>query len=410
MKKFMTKALSVMLVLVMLMLPVSVFAEEGVTYEIKGTLELGTKTYEGSSLEYTVYTLEPSEIGTYTVSASNSVLGIVSYTMWVTTEPSAETVKDTTVVWECTAVGQSIMIAALSKAGGVNISVAKGDVEIDKHITVYYKNRVQPQEFIFEGNASSLEYVDIEDGNKDIAVLGADGFYHLNDANGPRLFMCLNDTMMSFYSMREPGQLSAIVYKADGKTPDYKVDYNGAFDEYWACVDEDTELYPVTEDLILIAKNVSDARGWFKSGGWLEGIDIDDGWMFACQYIKGESFENNNGSGKTSDDVEGIISEGGDGGIKPGEGETSGVGSDGNFTGGVEGTINNNTRLPGGSSNSNNNSGNNSNSNNNSANNTGTAHQTGDVSVAIICVLAAAAVIAVVAFVLIRKKKNTVEF
>lgn len=397
MKKFMTKALSVMLVLVMFMLPVSVFAEEGVTYEIKGALELGTKTYEASSLEYTVYTLEPSEIGKYTVSSANSLVAIVSYNgMWVTVEPTSSTVTETSVEWDCKAVGQSIFVAALSKSGGVNITVAKDGIVIDHYQTVYYENKTKPTAFTFDGNKDDLIPVDVEDGVKSTAVLGADGFYHLDNANGPKLYACLNDPMMPLYNLREPGQIMAIVLKPDN-TADYKVDYNGAFDEYWACVDAATGFYPLTDDLIIMFKNVGDNHKWYGEGGWLD-IDAEDGWMYSCYYYEGETFENNEikgeGGNTSSDNMDGIISEGGDGGIKPGEGVTSGIGADGNFTGGTAGTTNNNTKVPTGSNNA----------------GTGTAHQTGDVSVAIVCVLAAAVAVAVVAFVIIRKKKNTVEF
>lgn len=399
MKRSMMKALAAALVLVMLVLPVSVFAEEGVTYELLGTLELGEKTYESSALAYTVVTLEPTEIGKYTISTSNSTLGIVSYNgYWVTDEPTESNVTQTSVDWNCTAVGQKTLIAVLSKPEGLNITVAKDGIVIDHYPTVYYENKTKPQRFTFDGKKSDLVYVNVEDGVKSTAVLGADGFYHLDGANGPKLYACLNETMMSLFDVRDPGQLVAYVYGEDGKV-EYKVDYNGAFDEYWACVDTATGFYPLTNDLIVLFKNVGDFQEWYGEGGWL-GVDAEDGWMYACYYKEGEVFENNeivsDDEKEDSDTIGGIISDGGDGGVKPGEGVTSGIGSDGNYVGGISsGAANSSGATPG------------------AAGSTGgatTSHQTGDTSVVIICVLAAALVGVVVAVILIKKKKNTVEF
>lgn len=399
MKKLMIKAFSMMLVLIMLVLPVSVFAEEGVTYKKMGALELGTKIYEASSLEYTVYSFEPTEVGKYTISTTNSLVAIASYTdMWVTIEPTAETVTEASVVWDCTAVGQGILIGALSKADGVAITVSKDDINIITYPTVHYENTKTPEAFKFEGNKDNLIPVDVEDGVKAKAELGLDGYYHLDNANGPILYACLNDPMQPLQALREPGQIFVIIYKENGVDVDYKVDYNSAFDEYWSCIDANTGLYPLTYDLMMMFQNVGDQHNWYGEGGWI-GIDKEDGWMYACYYYEGQSFENNElpdeekeKPGSTSENTPD------DGGTDPSRGPTSSIGADGNYTGGPTGTTNNNTRLPGTTNGASTGTG------------TGTSHQTGDVSVAIICVLATAAVVAVIAFVVIRKKKNTVEF
>ncbi len=388
MKNFMTKMLTLVIALVLVVSPMAVFAEEGVTYEMGAALEVGTKTYDVCDLEYTVYTFDPTETGKYTITTTNSVLGIVSYNgMWATVEPAAATVTESSIVWECNSVGQSIWVAALSKDGGINISVEKEHIEIITYETYHYENKVKPTAFTFDGDATKLEYVDIEDGNKDIAALGKDGYYHLGDANGPRLFVILNDTMMSFYNMREPGQLSAIVRNEDNSVK-YKVDYNSSFDEYWACVANVTidgtsaAIYPLTDDLIVMIKNVAGHHGWFKEDGWLANVDPEDGWMFPCVYIEGEKFEGNDlAEGPITDDnfKDEIIDEGGKGGVDANSPTSSPV------TG-----TNNNTNTPGAGNN--------------------TAHQTGDnaVVLAVVALTAVAVLAAVVLFV--RKKKNTMSF
>ncbi len=285
MKKTGAKLIAAVLSLVMLMLPLSVFAEEGVTYEIMGELEVGTKTYESSVLDYTVIYFEPAERGKYTISTTNSLVAIVSYNgLWITTEPTAQTVTETSIIFECNALGQSVFVAALSKAEGIDITVSYEKNEIYNYPIYHYETKHHPEAFVLAGNADELEYVNVEDGVEDLAVLGADGFYHLNSEKGPILYASLDDPMVSFYNMREPGQLSSVVYKEDG-TVDYKVDYNAAFDEYWACSDVNTALYPLTADLIIMFCDIGYFHGWYGEDGWLGSAD-EDAWMFACRYFE----------------------------------------------------------------------------------------------------------------------------
>ena len=76
------------------------------------------------------------------------------------------------------------------------------------------------------------------------------------------------------------GQLKSLVY--DGDTVVKIIDYNNAFAQYVAKADENQMLYPLTEDLITIYKNVGEYHGWYKEDGWI--YNSDDAWMYACYY------------------------------------------------------------------------------------------------------------------------------
>jgi len=56
------------------------------------------------------------------------------------------------------------------------------------------------------------------------------------------------------------------------------------------CADSKTGLYPLTEDLMEIYKEVGTYKGWYTEEGWL-GFTKDDAWMFACYYFIGEVYE-----------------------------------------------------------------------------------------------------------------------
>lgn len=254
-------------------------------YEISETpLVVGTNDYTVSSdYVYTVYIFTPDAEGKYTFSSENSVLGIVSYQdMWVQFEPSADNVNANSFEWECTGVGQAIMVGVLADADAATITVEYEEVIKEEIQWTIYENVVTPEDFTFEGDADALLYVDTFDEIVDTAVLGEDGFYHLNSVDGPILYANLNDTLMSLASAYGYGQLKDIIYDEEGNVI-AKVDYNTAFEAYMNCADADTYLYPLTVDLVEMFTKVGEEQGWYGEEGWVGG-DLEDAWMFACYY------------------------------------------------------------------------------------------------------------------------------
>ncbi len=250
---------------------------------------------------YTVYYFEPTEVGKYTFTAANGYVALVSYNgMWVTIEPSAETVTESTFEWECKDVGQSILVAAISDEPGIFLTIEKEEIVIVEIPWTIYENKFTPVPFSFEGDEDALLYVDTFDGVCDVAVLGVDGYYHLGNANGPLLYACLSDPLMSLAGAMEYGQLKDVIY--DGDTVVQKINYNEAFGEYLACTDE-TAYYPLTEDLMIIFQSVGKYQDWYGEDGWVGG-NLDDAWMFACYYFEQEEpafvFGDVDGDGKAA--------------------------------------------------------------------------------------------------------------
>jgi len=245
----------------------------------------GTNEYELSAdNKYTVFYFEPAEIGKYIFTAANGYVALVSYNgMWVTIEPSAETVTGPTFEWECQDVGQSILVAAISDDASVTISVEKEELIIVEIPVIKYENKVTPQSFVLEGSFDDMLYVDTFDDVLDVAVLGNDGFYHLGSENGPILYVCLSDPWMNLTEAMNNGQLKDVIY--DGDEVIGKIDYNEAFAQYVECADADSSLYPLTEDLIVIFKGAGSFHNWYGEDGWVGG-DLEDAWMFACYYFE----------------------------------------------------------------------------------------------------------------------------
>ena len=261
-------------------------------------LEVGENMYVvDGSYQYTVYAFEPSEEGKYTFSSDDSVMGIVSNNgMWITTDPSAETVNANEFTWECNSVGQSIWVAVMANTNVANITITKEELApvVEPEYTVY-ENKATPEAFEYDGDVAELELVNTEDDVIDNAVLGEDGYYHLNTADGPILYVDLNDKLISMVGLVGATGLNSYVVE-DGVIVE-KIDYTTAMMDYIACADvieipnEDVEgettsmyLYPLTEDLMVMYKEGGAAKGWYDADLGLIG-DVEDGWMFACYYV-----------------------------------------------------------------------------------------------------------------------------
>ncbi len=275
------------IVLTLLILCTPVVALAAGTYNEYPEVYLSTETtqYElNSEYDYTVFGFEPSEEAEYTI-ATDSLIGIVSYNgMWITIEPDESTVTESSIVWECTGVGQSIWVAVKGGADTAEITITSKQLINDEMPWTVYENKYDVVKFTYDGNFDDLTYVETFDDVANTAVEGDDGFYHLDSANGPILYVNFTESLMSL--LDKDGfaiPLKAALYENDELVE--KIEFNTAFEAYRANAHTkgDFMLYPLTEDIIKIYTVMGDANSWYGEGGWVGG-DVEDAWMFACYY------------------------------------------------------------------------------------------------------------------------------
>lgn len=126
----------------------------------------------------------------------------------------------------------------------------------------------------------------------------ADGYYHLNSADGPVLYMNLGEDAPYISMYRMLGytgfggtSLNRSFYDENGEFVK-KEDYTECMCSYVECIDEATGLYPLTEDLIYMVQNGGEYKGWWDEENPsymfadLEGFNPAIGWMFACCYFE----------------------------------------------------------------------------------------------------------------------------
>ena len=135
-----------------------------------------------------------------------------------------------------------------------------------------------------------------------------DGFYHLNTADGPLVLVRLgeksggNKYLDSFETIINHSGVVKYFYDADGnfqKKESYTeclmkyigyVDQSN-FEEHAGCMDPDTGVYPLTEDLKYIIQQRGEYVGWWDSESSLylfndlPGVNEENAWLFMCCYI-----------------------------------------------------------------------------------------------------------------------------
>lgn len=281
---------------------------EDVNYAISGdVLVVGENVcVVDGGYQYTLYAFEPTETGKYTITSNDSLLGNLGGTWHYYQDPTADNVNSSTLVWECTSVGQSAIIAVMANTNIANITITREDLDTSDEVQwTVYDNTTTPAPFEYEGDASELVPVDIENDIIDSAVLGEDGYYHLNSPDGPILYANLNDGIQSLAAIIGYGKLSAVYYDDESGAVVAKVDYTEAVTEYINCayVDDSGALYyPLTADLIEMFQEVGATNEWYDGYTWVH--DSADAWMFACYYVEtvpGGSNEGNEGGDNAGD-------------------------------------------------------------------------------------------------------------
>lgn len=137
-----------------------------------------------------------------------------------------------------------------------------------------------------------------------------DGFYHLNSADGPLVLVRLgvksggSKYLDCFETIIGKSGVTKYFYDENGefvKKESYTeclskyIGYQdqSTMEKHAGCMDPDTGLYPLTEDLKYIIQQRGDYVGWWDLGAGmylfaeLPGLNAENAWLFMCCYIDG---------------------------------------------------------------------------------------------------------------------------
>ena len=138
----------------------------------------------------------------------------------------------------------------------------------------------------------------------------ADGFYHLNSADGPVVLVRMKDHANLIYGgslgdILANTNVGAYFYNEDGSFLRKEL-YNDCLLQYLGTLnkgmgnysysggmlDDNYGVYPLTKDLEYIIKNYGQRAGWWTVGGAnylfgaLPNVNIDSAWLFMCCYAQ----------------------------------------------------------------------------------------------------------------------------
>ena len=278
----------------------------------------------------TVVTFTPAETGIYKITAADgaTVANCGGGSWFINT--SAEFAES--VEWTCeevageyesdgetyTAEGQSLMVGIKSDAANVTLTVEKtrdyvveeiplityenkaldvevpvqGEDEEDDAFADRYNAFVEEHGFVLPEGATLGSYVNVSDTVNHTAVLGTDGYYHLDSVDGEVLLLDMDyqDIVLTDKLNSEIPTMYAYVTLDDGT--EVKYDIAEAIQEYEAVCDENM-YYPLTADLIFFYQTYATNLGiWIFNGLETTEESNPDAWLYCCRTVTLPADEN----------------------------------------------------------------------------------------------------------------------
>lgn len=150
--------------------------------------------------------------------------------------------------------------------------------------TVTYENKAELKDFTVPEGATIGDYVNVYDEQTHTAVPGADGYFHLDSADGPILLVDL-DYLYHLADALNEGRGTMFVSGTDENGNPVRFDIGAACKAY-DYVSDENGYYPLTIDLMFFYKEYGAAQGVYS---WAlnedpqnPGYNPDSAWMFAC--------------------------------------------------------------------------------------------------------------------------------
>jgi len=165
--------------------------------------------------------------------------------------------------------------------------------------TVYIKNmRVTDESEIDSATYLPRKAATTEDGFEfsyvDLVYSEKDGYYHLESADGPVLYVRIGSKSSyqeAFTTIVGTSNLGKYIYDENGEFV-RKERYNEIFFAYAAAADSKYSVYPLDEDLYYILKGLGEI-GWYDKTSYNYIFKEEEiivmpynGWLFACVYFK----------------------------------------------------------------------------------------------------------------------------
>lgn len=278
----------------------------GMTYDelyVGNAYHIGTGETPVELLYYdiTYFLFTPTQAGKYQFSATAPLTYYGSNTFFISDQTGtlADFANNTfTLSIKEGNIGASYLIGVTGSktvpTGTVTITrIGDPDLDVTDYPWIEYVGTHTPAKG-FAVEAGTKTYVDVAGSTAAAAIVkGSDGLYHLGTADGPIIYLDLgpNAKYLSLSEMIATTGMKKYFYNADGSFQK-KEDYTQCIQNYVNCMDENTGVYPLTDDLIYILKEYGEYVGWWRNDSQssylfseVSGLNTEIAWMFACCYF-----------------------------------------------------------------------------------------------------------------------------
>lgn len=267
------------------------------------TITLGA---EGRS--YYIFT--PQEEGKYEVSliGSDAAIGNYGGSVHYVWETSASEVVDNkfSVNVKKSQLGGAVIIIGVEAGTGEAVlsvqNIGAPDWSVEDEPWIHYQATCPINPYTLPAGAQVNKF-DIKATTETYRLVlnEADGYYHLNTADGPLVLVQLGNTsaeteyLPPFETILEKQGIRRYFFDAEGNF-EKKEEYSDCLLKYIENVDEASGLYPLNSDLKYIIEQQGIQAGWFdpNSSGYLfvdqdynkiVGINDEISWLFMCRYL-----------------------------------------------------------------------------------------------------------------------------
>lgn len=271
---------------------------EGATYV---SLTPGARTY---------FLYTPTVAGTYEFSVvdCDAAIGYYGAPHFVQSESAAEVVDNKfTLSVKSSMIGSDggtatfvIGIDAVSEENcvlGIQ-RIGEPEYDISDEPWVIYQKTMELTAYTHSGTTSEFDITASTDTYN--LVLGGDGYYHLDSEDGPLVLVRLGEDskyLDCYKTILDHTGVVAYFFDENGEFIK-KESYSECLLEYFTYMDEDSGLYPLTEDLKYIIQNSGNHAGWWdessgiylfkdENGVPVPGVNPEISWLFMCCYQNG---------------------------------------------------------------------------------------------------------------------------
>lgn len=271
-------------------------------------LRAGCTEIQLNSEKMSYFLFTPTEAGTYEFSliGSDAAIGYYGAPHFVQAQSAAEVVNNkftmsikkdmigtsntgTTVLVLGVAAGEGKATFAIQRIGDPQWTVE------DEPWTTY--EMVGPMTpYTHDTNAKLTEFDLTADSYT--LVLGEDGYYHKDTADGPLVLVRLGTKsggstyLDDFQTILEHSGVTKYFFNDNGEFVK-KERYDDCLRKYFELMDEESGLYPLTEDLKYVIQQRGDYSGWFDASNSLylfkdenqdniPGVNPEISWLFMC--------------------------------------------------------------------------------------------------------------------------------